>query len=77
MEVKESRFKHDLGVKDARIESLLARVKKVQEEKSRVVREANLARQRLTELQGETERLSEINDKLKQEKETLMMEVSV
>ena len=64
-------------MKDARIESLLARVKKVQEEKSRVVREANLARQRLTELQGETERLSEINDKLKQEKETLMMEVSV
>ena len=64
-------------MKDARIESLLARVKKVQEEKSRVVREANMARQRLTELQGETERLSEINDKLKQEKETLMMEVSV
>ena len=64
-------------MKDARIESLLARVQKVQEEKSRVVREANLARQRLTELQGETERLSEINDKLKQEKETLMMEVSV
>ena len=66
-----------MGQKDTRIEALLTRFKKMEEEKKTAVAEGKLARQKLAELGKEAELLRSLNEKLRQEKETLMMEASV
>ena len=74
---KEGRFKKDLETKDKRIELILSRVKKLEQEKTAAVREMMISRQRLSVVRTERDNLLSINERLSAEKESLMMDVAV
>ena len=74
---KEERFNKDLGTKDRRIASMLERTKTLEQEKAAALREAALARNNLRALEEERIQLISINNKLQEEKESLMLDVSV
>ena len=55
----------------------MTRFKKLDEEKRTALRDGVQAREKMAELERETVLLRSLNQKLREEKETLMMEVSV